>query len=69
MYIVAIAWLYVTLMISFLQPGVFIGIITFIGTGLFPLTLLLYITGGPRRMLERRRRQAATGSTPVDPDQ
>ena len=69
MYIVAIAWLYVTVMISLLQPSILIGIITFIGTGLFPLTLLLYITGGPRRMLERRRRQSATNSTPVDPDQ
>ena len=34
MYIVAIAWLYVTLLVSVMQPTLFRGIVTFIGTGL-----------------------------------
>jgi hypothetical protein len=56
MYIVAIAWLYVTLLVSVMQPTLFRGIVTFIGTGLIPLGLLLYLLGSPQR---RRNAQAA----------
>ena len=45
MYIVAIAWLYVLLLISIMQPTVFRGIVTFLGAGLFPLALLLFNLG------------------------
>jgi hypothetical protein len=57
MYIVAIAWLYVTLLVSVMQPTLFRGIVTFIGTGLIPLGLLLYLLGSPQR---RRNAQAAS---------
>ena len=56
MYIVAIAWLYVTLLVSVMQPTLFRSVITFIGTGLIPLGLLLYLLGSPQR---RRNAQAA----------
>ena len=55
MYIVAIAWLYVTLMVSVAQPSVLKGLLTFLGTGLLPLALFLWLVGTP----ERRRRAAA----------
>lgn len=55
MYIVAIAWIYVTLMVSIMQPTVFRGVVTFLGVGLGPLALLLWLVGTPAR----RRRQAA----------
>jgi len=64
MYIVAIAWLYVLLLISIMQPTVFRGIVTFIAAGLVPLGLLLYLMGSPRR----RRDLAARGQAPQAPE-
>ena len=65
MYIVAIAWLYVTLLVSVMQPTVFRGIVTFIGTGLIPLGLLLYLLGSPQR--RRQARAAARESASAEP--
>jgi hypothetical protein len=66
MYIVAIAWIYVTLMVAIMQPTVFRGIVTFLGTGLLPLALLLYLLGTPQR---RRNRARAQPPDSGDPDQ
>ncbi|MEN9314146.1 MAG: hypothetical protein RIS35_539 [Pseudomonadota bacterium] len=55
MYIVAIAWLYVVLMVSITQPSPLKGVLTFLGTGLLPLALFLWLVGTP----QRRRNQAA----------
>ncbi len=60
MYIVAIAWLYVLALVSLMQPSVFRGIVTFIGAGLLPLALLLYLMGTPQRRRDQARRAAAT---------
>ena len=60
MYIVAIAWIYVTLLVSVMQPTVFRAVVTFIGVGLGPLALLLWLVGTPAR----RRRRAL--EEPVD---
>lgn len=57
MYIVAIAWIYVLLMVSIMQPTVFRGVVTFIGAGLGPLALLLWLIGTPARR-RRARKQA-----------
>ena len=57
MYIVAIAWLYVLLLISIMQPTAFRGIVTFIGAGLLPLGLLLYLVGTPRRRRDQALRE------------
>jgi len=65
MYIVAIAWLYVLLLISIMQPTVFRGIVTFVAAGLLPLGLLLYLLGSPRR----RRDLAARGQAPEAPEE
>lgn len=59
MYIVAIAWIYVLLMVSIMQPTLFRGIVTFLGAGVGPLALVLWLVGTPRRRLERSRREAA----------
>lgn len=59
MYIVAIAWLYVVLLVSIMQPTVLRGLVTFVGAGLFPLALLLYLLGTPQRARDRRAREAA----------
>lgn len=56
MHVVAIGWLYVTLLMAFTQPTVVSGVATFLFYGLFPAGLLVWILDAPRR---RRRRQAA----------
>ena len=68
MYIVAIAWLYVLMLVSVMQPTVFRGIVTFVGAGLLPLALLLYLVGTPQRRRQRLRtaqREAATVAEPT----
>jgi membrane protein implicated in regulation of membrane protease activity len=64
MYIVVIAWMYVILMVSLFQSSLFRGIVTFIGAGLLPLALILYIFGTP----QRRRQQQQKDLPPSDPD-
>ncbi len=65
MYIVAIAWLYVLLLISIMQPTVFRGIVTFVAAGLFPLGLLLYLMGTPRRRRDLAAREHAPDAQPA----
>jgi hypothetical protein len=57
MYIVAIAWLYVTLLMALAERGFVAGALTFLLYGLLPLALLLWLLGTP----ERRRRSARQG--------
>ena len=55
MYIVAIAWIYVVLMMSITEHSVVAGIMTFLMYGVLPLTIILYLMRTPHR---RRQRQA-----------
>jgi len=65
MYIVAIAWLYVVLMMSIVEESIIAGIMTFLLYGAFPLVIILYVMGTPERKRRRleaekmRREQAA----------
>lgn len=56
MYIVAIAWLYVVLMMSITEQSVIAGIVTFLLYGVFPLVIILYLMGSSQR--KRRRAEA-----------
>ena len=60
MYIVAIAWLYVVMLMALTEPTFTAGAATFVFYGLLPLALLLWILGTP----ERRRRRSR-----IDPEQ
>lgn len=55
-YIVAIAWLYVVLMMALTETSIVAGIATFAFYGLAPLALFLWLVGTPQR---RRNRQSA----------
>ena len=55
MLIVAIAWIYVVLLMSLTEPTVVAGIMTFLLYCVIPLAILLYVTGGFRRIGQRRR--------------
>lgn len=61
MYIVAIAWLYVVMLMALTEESVIAGIMTVLLYGLAPLALFLWLVGTPQR---RRNRRSA-----VDPDQ
>lgn len=55
MYIIAIAWIYVVLMMSITERSVIAGIMTFLLYGVLPLTVILYLMGAPQRKRNRQR--------------
>lgn len=55
MYIVAIAWIYVVLMMSITEQSVIAGIMTFLLYGVFPLAIILYLMGAPQRKRNRAK--------------
>lgn len=59
MYLIAIAWLYVTVLMALTEHSVIAGILTFVFYGLVPTALLVFITGGPTRRRRRRLDAAA----------
>jgi uncharacterized membrane protein len=66
MYIVAIAWIYVVLMMAVAEAlstqGTVLGaVFTFLLYGVLPLSIVLYIMGSPAR---RRARRAAESAAP-----
>jgi hypothetical protein len=68
MYLVAIAWMYVVLMMSLAEAlssqGTVLGaFITLVLYGLLPLSILLYIMGTPLR--RRRALREAAGDSPL----
>jgi hypothetical protein len=60
MYIVAIGWIYVVLMMSIAEKTATAGVMTFLLYGVSPVTIILYLLGTP----ERRRRRAAAKKLP-----
>ncbi len=55
MHIVAIGWLYVTLMMAISEDTVVAGVMTFLLYGLLPVAIILYISGSKQRKEKRRR--------------
>ena len=71
MYLVAIAWAYVALMMAAAeatspQGTLFGAFVTLLLYGVLPLGLLLYILGTPGR--KRRRRAAESSASPAEAD-
>lgn len=56
MYMIAIAWLYVVLMMAITEANVVAGIMTFIFYGIVPLSVVLFIVDAPRRRKNRQRK-------------
>lgn len=63
MYIVAIAWLYVTMMMAITEPNLVGGILTFVFYGLLPCGLLLWLVGTPQR---KRNKLRVISDQPLD---
>ena len=49
MYIVAIAWIYITFLMAATEPNITAGVLTFIFYGLLPCALFIWIVGTPQR--------------------
>jgi hypothetical protein len=67
MYLVAIGWLYVVVMMAVAealstQGSVLGAVITFVFYGLLPVVLVIYIGGTPHRRRARRAAEAAAAS-------
>jgi cell division protein FtsN len=75
MYIVAIAWIYVVLMMSITEPSVVAGIMTLLMYGVLPLAIILYIARTPHRNRQRKKKEqistqsADPADTPKEPRQ
>lgn len=64
MYLIAIAWLYVVIIVSVADTTVLGGLLTFLFWGLFPLALFIWIFGTPARRRNKARLEAdETAST------
>jgi heme A synthase len=63
MYVIAIGWLYVTLLMAATEANLTAGVLTFGFYGLAPLALFLWLFGTP----QRRRNQAAAQKKEPDP--
>ena len=57
MYIIAIAWIYVVLLMAFTEASIVAGLATFLFYGLVPLSILLYLLGTPQRRRNRKKRE------------
>lgn len=65
MLIIALAWIYVVLLMSLTEPTFVAGSLTFLLYCVLPLGILLYATGSKRRMARRlRERRRAGGGAP-----
>ncbi|MBT9456193.1 MAG: hypothetical protein IV097_06190 [Burkholderiaceae bacterium] len=68
MYLVAIAWIYVAVMMAAAEAtssqGTVLGaIVTFVLYGVLPVSILVYIMGSGRRRQARRRAEAAAATS------
>jgi hypothetical protein len=74
MYLIVIAWLYVTLLMglaeAFSSQGTVLGaIITFLFYGVLPMSLVVYVMGTPLRRKERLRKASLeTQASRLEPD-
>jgi hypothetical protein len=59
MYIVAIAWLYITILMAATETSVIAGLMTLVFYGIAPLALFLWIFGTPRRRHQQRMAERA----------
>ena len=66
MYVIAIGWLYVTLLMAATEPNLTAGVLTFVFYGAAPLALLLWLLGAPQRKRTRLAREVANDAVGKD---
>jgi hypothetical protein len=65
MYIIAIAWIYVTFLMAATEASITAGVLTFVFYGLVPCGLLMWILGAPQR---KRKQQELLQDELSQPD-
>ena len=65
MYIVAIAWIYITFLMASTEPSITAGVLTFIFYGLLPCALFIWLVGTSQR---KRNKQASLQNKLSQPD-
>ena len=68
MYIIAIGWIYVALLVAVADTTVVGGVLTFLVLGLGPLALFLWLFGTPARLRRKKLREDASPSDEDPPD-
>lgn len=71
MWIVAVGWGYVVILMAATETSVMAGIMTFFFYGVLPLSILFYLTGGARRRARRdmaARRQMLAAAAQANED-
>jgi hypothetical protein len=68
MYIVAIAWLYVALLMAASQPSLFTGVASFLFYGILPMSLVLWISGTKVRRQRARHKELLANQRPGNND-
>lgn len=63
MYVIAIGWLYVTLLMAATEPNLTAAMLTFVLYGAAPLALFLWLMGTPQRKRNRLSREGAGCAT------
>lgn len=67
MYIIAIGWMWVVLMMAITEPNIVAGMLSLVFYGVLPCALLLWLMGTPARR-RRRAREEAAGTEPPEKD-
>lgn len=68
MYIVAIGWIYVVLMMAITENSVIAGIMTFLMYGVVPLAIILYLSGAQQRRRNRASAKKSSMDTAAQPE-
>lgn len=70
MYIIAIGWLYVVMMMALTSSSVVAGVLTFVFYGLAPCALFIWLVGTPQRRRNRLKKVSvdAPEQRAADPD-
>lgn len=71
MYIVAIAWIFTSLLLAVSQPSLLAALLTLFFWGALPLGLVLWLVGTPARLRRKARSQSRNdaNSDQLPPDQ
>lgn len=67
MYIIAIGWLYVTVLMALTETSLVAGVLTLLFYGLLPVSLLLWLLSSPVRRQRRRYREALAEAAAAEP--
>lgn len=69
MIMVAIAWIYVVLLMSMTEQTIVAGAMTFLFYCVFPLSIILYVMGTPQRKRNRQAQEKSHQTQALSADQ